>query len=553
MITYLPGKHFLTSVIAKGLGCIFILMAMGACYEDEGNYDYHELDAVVIDTVGTDIQPQYSIMRFDTLRLQPHVYFNGKLVSNTDEAPLDYLWTIYSATTGVGTNLVTDTLSHERDLNAVISRTGGNYLVQLVVTNRNDGIRQFFRLPVAVSEVFDGGWMVFYERADEPGCSDLALVYNPWTKLNANYNRYYTNLYATTNGHPLPGHPIRCLDIAVSLASGNNYVGLCTDKTLVGVSENGIEKALEFPDFFHEAPAVEAPLWYGQHGSGVMSGQSSEVLINDNHVYTNTYSFSATEGRNTRFGVPKFDEGIGELAAWNAEVPNTLNYGIVVYDQTHQCFRYAAYNEPQLDTFAEQDLSVAAFDINHTGMSLLMADWGRGASMGVSLRPYDYLLMHNAQGRFLAVANFATTAPSDPNIGVALYPLDALCPDIDKATTLASSHVGSFIYYGAGSKLYNFAYDSRQPATVAWQAPSSDETVTCVRIMKYYHGTIYGYGLVPRADNLVHIATWNETTRQGHLYQYLINPASGILNMDRSYDYPIPGRVKDMAWKFSMQ
>ncbi len=196
---------------------------------------------------------------------------------------------------------------------------------------------------------------------------------------------------------------------------------------------------------------------------------------------------------------------------------------------------------------------MAAFDVNHTGMTLLMADWGRGASMGVSIRPYDYLLMKGAEGYFLAVTNFATTTASDANIGIALYPLNGLCPDIDKATTMASSHVGSFVYYGAGRTLYNFAYDSQLAATPAWQAPTEDETITCVRIMKYYHGTIYGYGLVPRSDNLVHIATWNEKTRQGRLYQYLINPASGILNKDQCYEYSIPGRVKDMAWKFSMQ
>ena len=71
--------------------------------------------------------------------------------------------------------------------------------------------------------------------------------------------------------------------------------------------------------------------------------------------------------------------------------------------------------------------------------------------------------------------------------------------------------------------------------------------------MKYYHGTISGYGMVPRSANLVHIATRNEKTQRGHLYQYLINPASGILDTTRSYDYDIPGKVKDMAWKFSMQ
>ena len=529
-----------------------LLSLITSCYKDKGNYDYHELEDVAIDTTDVGMQSEYAIMRFDTLVLKPKVYFEGQEVTDASQAPLDYLWTIFSATTGTGANQVIDTIGHERILNSVISRTGGNYLVQLVVTNRHDGVKQFFRIPVSVSEVFNGGWMVFYERADKPGYSDLALIFNAWTKLNVNYNRYYTNLYETTNGEPLKGHPIRCLDIAVSLAAGNNYVGLCTDYTLVGVSENGIERALVFKDFFHNPPTTMAPTWYGQHGSGVMSGQSSEVLINDNQIYTNTYTYSATEGRNTRFSVPKIANGIGQLAAWNAEIPQTLNYGIVVYDQTYQRFRYAGYNSALLEEFAEQS-PAAAFDINHTGMTMLLADWGRGTSMGVGLRPFEYFIMAKGSERYLAVANFSSTYPTTENIGIGLYPMDDLCPDIDKATTMSASHVGSFIYYGAGSKVYTFAYDSNQPAAVAWEAPSADEEVTCVRIMKYYHGTIYGYGMVPRADNLVHIATWNEQTQQGHLYEYLINPASGILNTTQCYDYPIPGRVKDMAWKFSMQ
>lgn len=549
----LYNRQYVRQLLHSLCAAIMMLLLFVSCYEDKGNYDYTELDEVSIDTMATGMQSEYALMRFDTLRLSPRIIFRGSEVTDDNLAPLDYLWIIFSATTGAGSNTVIDTLGYERNLCAPITRTGGNYLVQLVVTNRNDGIRQFFRIPISVSEVFDGGWMVFYERADHSGYSDLALVFNPWTKLNVNYNRYYTNLYETTNGELLQGHPVRCMDIAVSLASGNNYVGLCTDYTLVGVSENGIEKALEFNEFFHQAPSIMKPTWYGQHGSGVMSGQSSEVLINDNHIYTNTYSYSATEGRNTRFGVPKFDEGIGQLAAWNAEVPNTLYYGIVVYDQTFQCFRYAAYNSAQLEVFAPQDLGSAAFDINNTGMNFVMADWGKGTSQGVGLRPYDYIIMEKNGERYLALTNFSSSTPTDNNIGVGLYPMKSLCPDINESTTMASSHVGNFIYYGAGSKLYNFAYDSKQQASVAWEAPSDDEDITCVRIMKYYHGTIYGYGMVPKSDNLVHIATWNEKTQKGHLYQYLINPASGILNTARCYDYPIPGKVKDMAWKFSMQ
>lgn len=534
---------------------IVCLLAFTACYEDKGNYEYHELVEVLIDTTGTGMQEEYSIMRYDRLRLAPNIYYDGRLVTEDESAPLDYQWTIFSAVSGIGTSTVIDTIGHESVLDTIITRTGGTYYVQLVVTNRLDGIRQFYRTHVAVSEIFDGGWMLLYERADMPGYSDFALVYNNWVKSNVTYDRIYTNLYSETNGEPLEGSPIRCLDIAVSLSSGNNYIGLCTDKTLVGVSENGIERALSFQDFFYQSPAVQAPVWYGQHGSGVMSGQSSEILINGNDVYTNTYSFSATEGRTTKFGVAKHsdEDVVGELAAWNAEVPATLNYGVIVYDQTNQCFRYAAYNSAVLEHFAEQDLTVAAFDVNHTGMQLLMADWGKGTTTGVNLRPYDYMIMARGNERFLAVANFSSSTPADNNIGVGLYDMTAKCPNVASATTMAASHVGNFIYYGAGNRVYNYAYDSGKIASAAWKAEEEGEQVTCVRMMKYYHGTVYGYGMVPNSDNLLHIATWNEQTQEGHLYQYKINSASGALIKTSCREYVVPGKVKDMAWKFSMQ
>jgi len=535
-------------------GCLVVLTS---CYEDKGNYEYHELEEVTIDTAGTGMLAEYAIMRYDSLRIAPNIYFEGALVTDESLAPLDYMWTIYSATTGVGANQVIDTIGYHSVLDTVITRTGGAYYVQLAVTNRHDGIRQFYRTMVTVSEVFDGGWMVFYERADKPGHSDLALIYNPWVKANSTTNRIYENLYSTNNGGDLLlGQPVRCLDIAVSLTSGNNYIGLCTDTTLVGVSENGFERALSFGDFFYQQPATETPVWYGQHGSGVVSGYNSEVLINGNSVYTNTYSFSATEGRTTKFGMPKRSEEdeVGELAPWNAELAHATNYGVVVYDQTNQCFRYAAFNSSRFERFAPQDATKYGTDmLNNTGMTMLMSDWGKGTSVSVSLRPHDYCIMAKDNNRYLVVTNFSSSFPTDNDICVGMYKLNGKCSGIMSATTMAASHVGGFIYYGTGNKVYCYAYDGRGMAKNTWTAPNEGEEVTCVRMMKYYHGTVYGYGMVPNADNLIHIATWNEATQEGHLYQYKIDPASGVIKGKACYDYPIPGKVKDMAWKFSLQ
>ena len=133
---------------------IIVMMTMIGCYADHGNYDYHELDEVRIDTAGTGIQSNYAIQRFDTLELSPEVYFNGQRVMKEGDAPLTYQWTIFSAVTGAGASNVVDTLGHERYLKVPIIRTGGNYLVQLVVTNQNDGIRQFFRVGVSTVRAF---------------------------------------------------------------------------------------------------------------------------------------------------------------------------------------------------------------------------------------------------------------------------------------------------------------------------------------------------------------------------------------------------------------
>ena len=106
--------------------CIVALMTMVSCYEDKGNYEYIELEEVRIDTAGTGMQSEYAIMRYDTLRIKPNIYFEGKLVNEPEDAPLDYMWTIYSATTGVGTNREIDTIGYRPMLDTVITRLGGN-------------------------------------------------------------------------------------------------------------------------------------------------------------------------------------------------------------------------------------------------------------------------------------------------------------------------------------------------------------------------------------------------------------------------------------------
>ena len=43
----------------------FLPVLCWSCYDDKGNYDYHDLDEIVIDSSGGLIQANYSISRLE--------------------------------------------------------------------------------------------------------------------------------------------------------------------------------------------------------------------------------------------------------------------------------------------------------------------------------------------------------------------------------------------------------------------------------------------------------------------------------------------------------
>ena len=54
-------KYIILSIVAS--------LGLWSCYDDKGNYDYHDLDEIVIDSSGGLIQANYSISRLEILEL----------------------------------------------------------------------------------------------------------------------------------------------------------------------------------------------------------------------------------------------------------------------------------------------------------------------------------------------------------------------------------------------------------------------------------------------------------------------------------------------------
>ena len=504
------------------------------CHDDNGNYTYSDLDVVEITPMGNSDGENdvFTLERGETLKITPEIRMNGKLVSELKDVNLSYMWTFYTNHAGAGVDYTIDTLAYTPELDVVITRTAGSYYAQLTVTNEDNGLESYYRAVCNVEEAISAGWMLIYERADRPGYSDVGLVVNPFSKKNIQRNKEFWNIYSSSNGgEPIPGKPVSLLHETIPLAS-EGTVRFATSETVVVASKASMEKVMDFEDLFYEAPQGEIQ-WFG---TSTKMG-CCEVMIMDNQLRVLVGNSGTGAGY---FGHPKqYSTDLGELAAWSSTRTNgNAVLESVVYSQTLGAFFYtntSLYFYP----FIPQ---TAAFDVNDTGGArLLFGDWG--------MNNFDYMLFAKGDERYVGVANFSATAAL-PNIGQTWADVSS-APQIKEATTFAVNFIGLYAYYGAGNKIYNLDYTNGR-ATEAWAAPDSGEQVVCVRTHKYHFLTVHSM-MMPNVNNIIHIATWNESKPEGKLYEYTINPASGQIMTDgESYVYTIPGKVADMGWKYEM-
>lgn len=510
-----------------------------ACHDDNGNYIYTTLDTVEFISSDDDEHADgYILSRGENLVIDPEIVFNGQAVKDGDDVPLSYLWTFYTRLTGAGVDYTVDTLATTKALNVPITRAGGEYVALLTVKNTNTGVESYFKTSCKVEETIVSGWMMIYEPSDRPGTSDVGLVANKLNTRGIVNDKEFWDLYSTYNGgEPLPGTPVRILHEAIPLQDGG-YPRIVTDQTMVTVSPATFEKIIDYPDHFFEAPEGEKIRYFG---TTIKTNYFSQALITDSKTYRILAGSQTGVGQ---FGLPKNVDGIVSLAAWGSQMCTGGWSGIesAVYDQGAGSFYYTA-GTLDMYIFAAQDMDRCQWDVNNTeSAELLFGDWGAGY--------HDFMLFRTLDRKYyIGEADF-TGNGGNQAIGLTWADVSD-APGINNVSTFATNYIGRYAYYGSGSTLYKVTYDNGRYEEV-WTAPDPNEQIVCVRTNKFQY--IMLLNLMYNANKVVHIATWNPVTNTGKLYEYTINPSSGkIMAGEPSTEYTVPGKVKDMCWKYEIK
>lgn len=537
------------NIFKTATAVLLTLTTVTSCFEDKGNYEYIELDEVVIDVEKPGINNAYAITKFDTLSINPDVYFNGQLVNgNEQNFPLDFEWSIYNTMTGAGTSTAVTVLGNEIELCAPITVTEGQWTVRLIVEHRKTKIREYQLFSCQVNEALSDGMLVLYEPTDEPGTTDVGLIINSLVKKNYNANKCFTNLYKNANGTHLAGTPRGIFHSVshgiVGANGGYRDVMINTSEDFVGVGYASFERQLNFEDMFWVLPEQCNLQYYTPHQF------SCESVINDNVAYHADLRTVGESG--TLYGIPYGGE-YGTLASW---IPTFMsnNYDMVAYDQENQRFVCAPYGALELGSFtpdysqvADAENYIPAFDVNNVGLELLMSDWGFTQTANWH---YEYSIMrdNNDNSTWLLISDFHGSNVTSPYI-----PIDKIdisnSPKVEDITSMSCGSAGDILFYGAENSVYLLKYVTGQNAEEFYKFPA-EEKVTCVRVHKFYYPQLMSAAMKD-GNKILHVGTYNETTGEGKVYMFPIDPTNGSITGDHLV-YGGFGKIKDIAWKYGL-
>lgn len=510
-----------------GIG-FFLLSFFTSCYDDKGNYVYHDIETLKIDTTGLDRYLWSNVLQGDSIIIRPQI-----ILPEGETANLKYYWLAYPQYYGPvqdGNAMIyppADTLSTEKDLAVKIMLKPATYNIIYIVENTVTGLREFMSFYTTVQKTLETGLFILQEF---DGNTDVDIIRTDRTMMGTptRVKKYYSFIY----GAPLEGKPL-FLNFCRSYTYPNDYFYLFTDKKGQRLSGQDFTLMEEFDQMFYNIPTFKP--------EGYTFLNNTEFLVNDGKLYllyvnqANDRKFSAAVAGDYRLA-PYFPNET--ITTWQP-VPGQMNYNMVVYDQKKE--RYLPLN-PYASQFSQfkEKAEDAPFDVNNIGLKLLYAESG--------FEKYFYSIFEdNAGKKWLYLPKFANIVDNG-NLAQenGIYDLSG-CTDIANARFWGICGAGPIMVYATENGLYSYSFQGNGKSNELYSFPSHLQITSLC---------LWRPGGHPMDSRVVWVGAWDDVQKKGYLYEFEIGPASGVLetnpfgkqvqNPEIFNDY---GKIKHLIFK----
>lgn len=491
-----------------GIG-LLLLLGLTACYEDKGNYDYHLLPEVKLNS----LEETYWVTQFDTLKISPEVELGGK-----PEEDYVFSWKIWSD--GLDGSVM-DTISFGKELRYPVTEVPGSYTMIFSVCNRITQVKTYKTMKLKIQGIINEGWMVLHEK---DGKTDFDLLMTPFISNRVTKEVRLSNCYEQINKASLPGG--KGVKIGSYFAGRFQYVYVLTENGGVRLSAVNMQKMYDLSSLVLDGKPLK-PMYYAGLPWGNMT-YLSEMLISDGRFYISLF------GANL-FAEPVLRDGMSYQAAPYAVRWLEWSLKAAVYDESQG--RFLKVGNDVLSFMEFPPALGAPFDWNHMDAHMVYMEAG--------FNKYEYAVMEDwtTQLRSLYVLNFLT---EDNQYAIAVYPTDQ-CPEFASANSFAVGGRGNVFYYSAGHKLYFYDYSGSNKAKEILEAPAG-EVITHLGILKPNED--YYMKNHPYDNKVLMVTTYNEQTGEGKIYMYYINEANGAVDKSSVKVYGDFGKIIDMNFNY---
>lgn len=269
---------------------IFITVAFSACFDDKGNYDYHEINELQV--TGLPVEKQIKYRNADTLRATPEIIATADDGSRTDR--YSFKWEAVTKLKAGDVQTTSYTIGEERNLSYFVMIPDGEYDVNCLVKDTLTGVTWKGSFELKVTTQLNEGWLVL---SDVDGYTRLDLI-----SMSAKEEMVVRDLLKDAPRLKGP----KKLNIVYDMyfiSTGDPRFYLITETTTTKLNMDTYEwdegndiryEMLEYPDNFIASVRTAGMGW--------------ELLVSDKYVYGGT-----TYGQQVLFGVPiNFIEGDGD-------------------------------------------------------------------------------------------------------------------------------------------------------------------------------------------------------------------------------------------------
>lgn len=489
------------------LFCIAV-WSLSGCIKGESDYSVKTLNEVTI-TTGAEI---YSVTQTETLTIVPQI-----TESIPSGASYSYEWKVSPV------NPTNDNppilLSEERDLDMPINLTPGNYYLRYYVTDTGSGLQVIEQYRLNVTGRFYEGWLVASNKGQQGMLSflraDDALTLNAPEELND--KPYPGNAKGVYNG-VMTGLPqvIYFSDQGMFTFDANNFMELGTTVTQFGRDFN-----------FGTRP------YYGFSNSTL-----DLYVIDDGSLYAATGPYWGVNFGDIYGGASTFSERVdGSYTLFPYAIspfPGAGNSNpTFFYDNENKRFMLSNYNSRIIGPATGNNTNPGGYNlVTPTGKTMIGVDYTANSTY--------FCVLKDDQGVYV----YTLTPNVSPFAGIVHTVANS--PDIENATSFATSSLYSHLYYAAENKIY--LYDLlANSSRLVYTLPAGYQ----VKDLKMHKRAAHDPASVndPMFNRRLVAAVDTPTTGEGELYYFTLETSGNIENNTFSNKFTGFGEIVNISYR----